>query len=97
MARSRLPCCDGHHGSAFLRRLDAELFERGAESHQACGGAVRCDPNAQSAENHKSVMAVTAAQSGSVPYPPPTSQLMEQVYDHRNQHWPDKQASAQIY
>jgi hypothetical protein len=43
------------------------------------------------------VMTVTAAQSGSVSYLPPTSQLMEQVYDYRNQHWPDKQASAQIY
>jgi hypothetical protein len=77
MARSRLPCCDGHHGFAFLRRLDAELFEKGAESHQPGGGAMRCDPNGQSAENHKSVMAVTAAQSGSVPYLPPTSRQME--------------------
>jgi hypothetical protein len=50
MARSRLPCCDGHHGFAFLRRLDAELFEKGAESHQPGGGAMRCDPNAQSVE-----------------------------------------------
>ena len=50
MARSRLPCCDGHHGFAFLRRLDAELFEKGAEGHQPGGGAMRCDPNAQSAE-----------------------------------------------
>jgi hypothetical protein len=80
MARSRLPCCDGHHGFALLRRLDAEFFERRAESdgekraplqpsvcsRSLCspstgGGAMRCDPNAQSAENHKSVMAVTAA------------------------------------
>jgi hypothetical protein len=36
----------------------------GPESLQLGGGAMRCDPNAQSAENHKSVMAVTAAQSG---------------------------------
>jgi hypothetical protein len=50
MARSRLPCCDGHHGFAFLRRLDAELFEKGAESHQPGGGAMRCDPDAQSVE-----------------------------------------------
>ena len=50
MARSRLPCCDGHHGFAFLRRLDAELFEKGAEGHQPGGGAMRSDPNGQSAE-----------------------------------------------
>jgi hypothetical protein len=65
--------------------------------HQLGGDAMRCDPNAQSAENHKSVMAVTAAQSGSVPYLPPRSQQLEGAYDYRNRHSPDKQASAQVH
>jgi hypothetical protein len=56
---------------------DLETVKRFHVERKLGGGAMRCDPNVQSAENHKSVMAVTAAQSGSVPFLPPTSQQLE--------------------
>ena len=77
MARRRLPCCDGHHGFALLRRLDAELFEKGAESHQPAAARCAATRTRNQPKNRKSVMAVTAAQPGSVPYLPPTSRQME--------------------